>query len=452
MANARKGRDLTEGSIQAHIVRMAAPMSLGIVAMMLVGVVDAYWVGRLGTVQQAAVQFVTPVAMMVLSVSIGLGAGAVSVVSRAAGRGSQDRVRRVATDAVTLAFIAVGIVSVIGIILIDPIFIAMGASEAMMPFVREYMTIWFIGIVFVVGPMVASNILRALGDAIVPSLVMIIAAVINLILDPIMIFGWGIIPAMEVQGAALATLISNMIAFFIAFAVMIFRENLMDLSFPGWDEIFYNWREIARIGAPAAGSNTIGPFSSALVLATVARYGESAVAGFGVAIRIESFVIIPLFALSGTIGAIVGQNGGAGLDARVRETFMNSFQFCFIWSMAMALLLVVSGPWLAAAFLPSEEAQDVARLYWMIVPFSVVGYGIAMAGSAGFNGLGRPLIGVAMNVLRGLILIVPLALLGSAFGGMNGLIWGMFIANLVAGVLIVLYVRRTSALTAVDSR
>ncbi|MFP4518124.1 MAG: MATE family efflux transporter [Oceanicaulis sp.] len=450
MAAGRSSRDLTQGDVFGHIVRMVAPMSFGIVAMFLVGVVDSYWVGKLGTAQQAAVQFVFPVTMMVMSVAIGLGAGAVSVVARAAGRGDGERTRRVATDAVTLSFFIVAVVSAIGVALIDPLFRAMGATQEMMPHVRDYMLIWFAGIVFVVGPMVASNILRALGDAILPAAIMVVAAIINMGLTPVFIFGWGPVPEMAVQGAALSSLISNFIVFLIAIALLIFRENLLDLSWPGFHEIFWNWREILRVGAPAAGSNLIGPAANAIVLASVARFGEAAVAGFGVAMRVEAFFIIPLFALSGAIGPITGQNGGAGLTDRVREAFFKSFAFCLAWGTVMAVILFFAGEHLAPLFLPSEDGQRVAGVFWDIAPFAVFGYGVAMAASAGFNGLGRPLYGVAVNAARGFVLIAPLAWLGGTLGGATGAVWGLFAGNLIIGVGAAVYVLRFAPLTAED--
>lgn len=449
MAAGRSARDLTQGPVFGHILRLLVPMSAGIVAMMLVGVADAYWVGKLGTAQQAAVQFVFPVSMLVMSLAIGLGAGAVSVVARAAGRGDGGRTRRVATDAVTLSLIVVAAVSALGVLVIDPVFRAMGATEAMMPFVRDYMVIWFAGIVFVVGPMVASNILRALGDAVIPSLIMISGAAINMVLDPLFIFGFGPIPAMAVQGAALATLISNMIVFVIAMGVLIFRENLLDLSWPGFDEIFWNWREIARIGAPAAGSNMLGPLSNSIVIAAVARSGEAAVAGFGVAMRVEALLMIPLFALSGSIGPVTGQNGGAGHTDRVREAFAKSFLFCAVWGLGVGVVLFLAGDYIAPLFLPSADGQGVAEIYWDIAPFAVAGYGVAMAAAAGFNGLGRPLYGVAVNIVRGLILIAPLAWIGGLVGGVPGVIWGVFAGNAIIGIGAAYFVLRRAPLSAV---
>lgn len=452
MAATRKNRDLTQGPVFGHMMRMVIPMSFGIVAMMLVGIVDAYWVGRLGTVEQAAVQFVFPMTMAVMSIAIGLGAGAVSVVARAAGRGDGERTKRVATDAVVLALIVTAITSAIGIALVDPIFRLMGATDAMMPHVRDYMVIWFAGIIFMVGPMIASNILRALGDAILPSVIMIIAAVLNMILDPILIFGLGPIPAMEVQGAALATLIANLVVFIVAMAIMIFREKIIDLSWPGFSEMLWNWREVARIGAPAAGSNMINPIAMTLVFAAAARFGEPVVAGFGVAGRVEALALIPLFALSGSIGAITGQNGGAGREDRVREAFRSAFLFCAGWGAAMAVLLALLAYPLAWLFLPSEEARAMARLTWWIAPVTMGGYGIAMAASAGFNGLGRPLLGVAINLMRGFGLLVPLVWLGSAAFGPAGMISGYALTNVIAGAVIAFLVLRYAPMSAVESK
>lgn len=172
----RQAHDLTQGSVFGHIIRMVMPMSFGILAMMLVGIIDTFWVGTLGTAQQAAVQMSFPVTMLVMSVSIGLGAGAVSAVSRAAGRKDGTSIPRISTDALSLSIISVGLVSILGIVFVEEIFAALGASESMMPHVVDYMTVWFAGILLIVGPMVASNILRALGNATVPSLMMIAAA------------------------------------------------------------------------------------------------------------------------------------------------------------------------------------------------------------------------------------------------------------------------------------
>lgn len=450
----RASRDMTQGPVFGHILRMVIPMSFGIVAMMLTGVVDTYWVGMLGTPQQAAVQMSFPVTMLVMSVAIGLGAGAVSVVSRAAGEKDESSIRRTSTDALTLSVLAVGAVSVLGIFFIEPMFRALGASETMMPHVVDYMQVWFGGIVLIVGPMVASNILRALGNAVLPSVMMMGAAVVNMVLDPFFIFsefmglpglGWG------VSGAALATVAANAVTFLLIGWYLVVREKLIDFSWHGFDELFHNWGEIARVGAPAAASNTFNPFALTVVMSGLgmAQFGDAAVAGIGVGARIEAFAIVPLFALSASIGPVTGQNGGAGLTDRVRRAFVTSFMFCIGWSLAMAAILFAAQGWLAPAFLPSEAGQAVARTYWTLVPVTIAGYGITMAASAGFNGLGRPSFGVMITSGRALLLMAPFAVVGAILADAPvGVIAGVALANIIAGVATMTYVLRWAPMEA----
>ena len=435
----RASRDMTTGPVFGHISRMMIPMSFGIVAMMLTGVIDTYWVGTLGTAQQAAVQMSFPVTMLVMSVAIGLGAGAVSVVSRAAGEKDDSVIKRTATDALSLSILAVGAVSILGILFIEPIFRTLGASETMMPHVLDYMSVWFAGIVLIVGPMVASNILRALGNAVLPSMMMIGAAVVNMVLDPFFILdefmglpglGWG------VSGAALATVAANAVTFILISLYLVFREKLIDFSWNGFDDLFHNWGEIARVGAPAAASNTFNPFALTVVMSGLgmAQFGDAAVAGVGVGARLEAFAIVPLFALSASIGPVTGQNGGAGITSRVREAFAKSFLFCMAWSLSLGAVIFLTQQWLAPAFLPSEMGQDVARTYWSFVTLTIGGYGITMAASAGFNGLGRPSFGVMITSSRAVMMAIFAVTGGMVMDAPIGVILGIALANILSGV------------------
>ncbi|WP_417493021.1 MATE family efflux transporter [Maricaulis sp.] len=451
----RTAHDMTQGPVFGHVLRMLVPMSFGILAMMLVGIVDTYWVGTLGTAQQAAVQMSFPVTMLVMSVSIGLGAGAVSAVSRAAGRKDASSIPRIATDAMTLSLLSVGAVSTLGIIFVEPIFRALGASATMLPHVVDYMTVWFGGIVLIVGPMVASNILRALGNALVPSLMMIAAAVFNLILDPIFILDdvFGLFPGLGwgVSGAALATVAANALTFAMVGWYLVFKEKLIDFGWSDLGEVWHHWRDIARVGLPASISNIFNPIAMTVAMSglAMARFGDAAVAALGVAGRIEAFAIVPLFALSASIGAVTGQNGGGDRLDRVREAFRSSFLFCIGWSLAIAIVLWLCAGLLAGAFLPSEAGQATAVFYWRIVPLTIAGYGITIAASAGFNGLGRPGHGMAITAGRALGLMVPGVLLGAYWlDAPEGVIWGVAFANITAGVLAGLYVLTRAPMTA----
>lgn len=451
----RSAHDMTEGPIFGHIVRMIMPMSFGIFAMMLVGIIDTYWVGTLGTAQQAAVQMSFPVTMLVMSVSIGLGAGAVSAVSRAAGRKDGTSISRISTDAMTLTLLSVGAVSLLGMLFVEPIFRALGASATMLPHVVDYMTVWFAGIVLIVGPMVAGNILRALGNTVVPSIMMMAASAVNLVLDPIFILDdvFGLFPGLGwgVSGAALATVAANAVTFLMVLWYLVVREKLIDFKWEDLGEVWHHWMDIARVGIPACISNIFNPVAMTVAMSglAMARFGDAAVGGLGVAGRVEAFAIVPLFALSACIGAITGQNGGADRLDRVREAFRKAFLFCIAWGLGVAAILWIGADWIAAAFLPGEEGRAAAVDYWRIASLTIGGYGITIAASAGFNGLGRPAHGMAITAGRALGLMIPLVLIGSfVFNTPQGVILGIAAANVLAGSLTALFVFTRAKMTA----
>ncbi len=444
IANGRQKRDLREGPVMAHLIRLGIPMTIGIVAVMSAAVVDTYYISRLGTVPLAAISFCVPVLFALQSLSIGLGIGASSVVSRAAGEGSRDHLARLVTDALMLAVLIVATVSVVGALSVEPLFKLLRASPELMPGIKAYMNIAFIGAAFIVGPMVAGNILRALGDARLPGMTMVAGAVINLILDPFLIFGIGPFPRMELAGAALATVLSNVVAVLVMGWIMVRREKLILLHIPPWKELKESWGEVLRIGLPAIGTNLISPISMAIITAVFASFGYAAVAGLGVAGRIEFLFAIPLLALSASIGPITGQNGGAGKLDRVREAFNASFRIVFIWTAFTAILLFVLSGFIARIFSSDPDVVAISRLYLMVLPITAAGYGVVITAAAGFNALGRPLPGLLMSFVRSIILSSFGAWVGGHFYGLHGAIAAMAMANVVVGLAAWFWVRQAS--------
>ena len=189
--------------------------------------VDTYFVGRLGAVPLAAMSYTFPVIMILGSISHGLGVGISSVVSRAIGSGDHHRVQRLTTDGLILAFMVVVVASLCGIMTIRPLFSLLGAREQTLKLIYQYMFIWYLGIPFVIVPMAGNNAIRATGDALTPSIVMIVAVVVNLGLDPILIFGLGPFPAMGISGAALATVLARFTTLPISLGILVFREKLI---------------------------------------------------------------------------------------------------------------------------------------------------------------------------------------------------------------------------------
>ena len=250
---------LTEGPVGKTLFMLTGPMLVGHLSMILFNLADTYFVGQLGTDQLAALSFTFPVVMVLASLAIGMGIGATSVISRTIGEGDFDKVRRYATDSLILSIILVIAVSTIGILTIEPLFRLLGAGPQVLPLIRQYMIVWYPGMMFVVVPMVGNSIIRAAGDTVTPTVVMLIAVAVNLTLDPLLIFGWGPFPRLEIAGAAIATLIARSTTFTISLLVLHYRYRMLTRRRPRLHTLLASWRRILFVALPASGSRIIAP-------------------------------------------------------------------------------------------------------------------------------------------------------------------------------------------------
>lgn len=428
-------RDLTSGPVRGHLMHLGAPMVLGIIAVMAISLADAWFVGQLGLEPLAAISFTFPVVFSIASVAIGLGAGAASVVSRAIGTGDRHRVERLATDSLILSVLVVAVLSTLGWFTIRPLFSLMGAEGQVLDYIVEYMQIWYLGMPFLVVPMVANSLIRADGDSRIPSLMMVFAAIANIGLNPIFIFGIGPVPEMGIQGAAVATVIARALSMVLAL-IIVFRHRLVTLERPAWQELTQSWLQIAQVGLPAALSNVINPVSVGIITAALARLGPEVVAGFGVATRVETLAAIPMLALSSAIGPIAGQNWGRGQRDRVRDTLLDCYRFNVLWAVIMALFFWLFGEQVVAWFTDEPAVQEVMVQYLWVVPISLAGYGAVICAGAAFNAIGRAFVGMGFYLVRSGLFYVPMGVVASLFLPAYGVFVALALANIVSALII----------------
>jgi putative MATE family efflux protein len=423
---------------------MTVPMLLGITTLMAQSFIDTYFLGMVGDRALAAYSFGFPILMIVTSIAIGLGAGTSSVVARAIGSDDHSRAKRLATDSMILSFLITGFVAAVGMLTINPLFRAIGAPEDMLPMIHSFMMILYSAVPFIVLGMVGTASMRATGDTRLPSKLMIGAAILNVILDPIFIFGLGPIPALGLNGAAIAGLISRGSFFLATLYFLTYRLDLVDLDKPDPIEMRRSWRDILHVGLPAAGTNAIVPIGLTLITAMIADFGPKAVAGFGVASRVESMVLVLYYALSAIIGPFVGQNLSAGKEDRIQTSLRLCAGFCIASGLFIAGGLALLSGFLPTLFSESPEVINVAKTFLWIAPISYGAYGIVMVVNAAFNGLGNPMPGVMISVTRILILYVPLAFAGKALFGIAGIFGAYAVANMLSGVLGFFWARRAA--------
>ena len=313
-------------------------------------------------------------------------------------------------------------------------FTLLGAPADLLPDLRAYMLVWYASSLFLIVPMMLNGVLRAHGDAIAARNVMILSAIINGILDPILIFGWGPIPALGLQGAALATGISRAITFVYALVVAA-RLNALDLHLPKLSVFIDSVRTILRVGVPATLTNVLGPIATAAVTAIVATHGAAAVAAYGIGARMDALMLIPAIALSSGLSPFVGQNWGARLTGRVREAIRFSALFSLAWGVFAAGVMIFTAPWIAGIFTDDPEVVGGVVSYLRIVPIGYAAYGVLMMVSSAFNAVDHATRSTVLSSLRSLVFAVPLAYLGSVYAGVPGVYAGLAASSLIAAVV-----------------
>jgi putative MATE family efflux protein len=423
-------------------------MIFGVIGMQAFNLVDTFFVGKLGVHELAAMSFTFPVVLTVGGIALGLGLGASAVISRAIGEGDRHRVRRLTTDSLTLSVLIVALFVAAGLLSIGPVFRLLGASEDLLPLVRQYMTVWYPGMLFVVVPMVGNNAIRATGDTKTPGVIMLIAAVANGCLDPLFIFGIGPFPRLELAGAALATVIGRSITFTVALWVLGRRDRMLTREWPGFAAVWESWRGILYIGLPSALTNIAVPLGVGFITRIVSGYGAAAVAGFGVASRVETFSFTFVMALRSVVAPFVGQNWGAGEFPRLVRGIRLSHAFAMAWGGLMLVLLGAFARPVASVFNSAPEVVATTALYLWIVPLSYGLRGVHFVATAALSVLRRPIDAAALTVLQFFGLYFPLALIGSHLLGLRGVFGAASIANLIAGTLAYLWLRRIIAMRA----
>ena len=433
---------LLQGPVGKTLISLAMPMAFGIVAIILFTVVDTFYVGRLGAEQLAAMGFTFPISYIVMSIAMGLSVGTSSTIARAIGEGHQLKVQRLATDGLGLAFVIVTCFSLIGLTNLNTIFSMIGAKGEILELISDYMIPWCLGVGLLVIPMVGNGALRATGDTKTPATIMVIAGIVNIVLDPFLIFGIGPFPRLELQGAALATVVSWGVTFAASLWILGKREGMIRLPIFDPKHTFDSWKQILHIGVPAAGANMMEPLSMAVITRMISEYGKEAVAAFGVGGRLEALSLIGIWALSMAMTPFVGQNFGAGNCDRVRAALRFGVKFSLVWGgVTFTVLYFLSGI-IAPIFNDNKAVIASVILFLQIIPISYAMYGVSTLVNSTFNALGKPLQASLVIILHLFVFVLPLAYLGSKVYGLKGIFVGITVGNAVVGIIAYLMVQK----------
>ncbi len=418
------------GSIPRHVLVMTSTGAIGLVSIFLAELIDVLFLSMLGDVEVlAAIGYSGPLVFLTVAFSIGLSIATVSLVAPALGAGERDRARRISGSVHVFTLIASAVLSLALVPFLPWLLGLIGAKSRTADHAFDYLAIVVPSLPPLALAMTSSAVLRSLGDARRAMHVTLGAAVVVVVLDPILIFWMGL----GLQGAAIATVLSRIAIMGIGLHA-VWRVHGM-IERPTLENLRIDAGPVLTIALPAMATNAATPIANAIVTAAFAPYGDSAVAGWAVIGRIQPVAFGFVFAMSGSVGPIIGQNLGAGLHGRMREAFAASLRIAAAYTVAAWAMLALAAPLVISVFKASGEGAALIQLYclWLAPVF---GFQSALfIANAVFNTLGRPRVATLVNWARAILGTLPFTAVGGVVAGAPGVLAG----NLVGGALFAMF-------------
>jgi putative MATE family efflux protein len=419
----------TEGSTLRHVLIMTATGSVGLMAIFIVDLLNLFYISLLGQQElAAAIGYAGTILFVATSVGIGVSIGISALVSRAIGARDRERARHLSASGLVLMAIAMALLSLVFLLLMDPTLRLLGAAGETKRLAERYLAITLPSNVFLGVGMACSGILRSVGDARRAMWVTLAGGLVAAVVDPILIFAMGL----GLDGAAWATNLSRVTLTVVGLHGAVRIHDLV--ARPSMKRCWTDAATLSTIAGPAVLTNLATPVGNGYVTAALAPHGDAAVAAWAIIGRIIPVAFGAIFALSGSIGPIIGQNLGARRFDRVRGVINDSMLLIIGYVLVLWALLALSQDGVVAMFAATGEAASLLRFYCTVVAGTFLFFGMLFVANAAFNTLGFPLLATLFNWGRATLGIIPFAMIGGQWYGAHGVLLGQGIGGVLFGV------------------
>ncbi len=435
-------KDFTKMPITKAIITLAVPLMLTNLIMVFYQAVDAFWVGQLGKEAVAGIALSFPIFFVINSVSMGFVSAISSIIALYKGQNNQEKINYYATQAISLASISGIIIGIIGFIFAGQIVGLIGADPAVNLQATQYLSIIFLGTIFLFAYNVISGALRGVGEVKIFMLFALGGLIINFFIDPIFMFGGFGLPAMKIAGTAWATIIIQGIS---CVAILIWLQNKDHLlKFDKKDLVPHlaSVKRLFKLGAPSSVEFLSRSIGMVLMTGIIASFGTVAIAAYGIGMRVGSFALIPSFGLSLAINVIIAQNLGAGKNEQIKQIIKTGMIFSFLFLTIVSLPLLLFPEQLSSLFISGEpEVLSEAILFTQIFALSLGLLGAQIVIVSSYRGSGKTK--TAMNLALSYIVIqlVSALILANLFGLFG--VWVSYpVANLIMLIITQIYYRK----------
>ncbi len=425
----------TEGSITKSIFALAIPIVLSNLLQTAYQLTDTFWVGRLGANALASVSLSFPIIFLIISLGGGFGTAGAILVAQFKGKEATREVNHIAGQTFLMMFFVSIILAVIGIIFSPLIITLMGADKLVMLDAVSYMKISFFGMIFTFIYFAFQSLMRGVGDVKTPMYIVLFTVLLNLVLDPLFIFGFGIFPPMGVTGAAVATLVAQAISATIGIWLLMNGKHEIKLQYSNFTPDFSLIKKIFRLGLPSSLEQSGRALGMLAMTFIVAYFGTTIIASYGIGMRILSFIIIPSIGLAMATSTLVGQNIGAGKIERAEKIAKRSMLAGFLIMGISGLILFIFSREITMAFIPNDEAVIKEGSYLVRVLSVTFGFVSLQQITTGvLRASGKTITAMMLTITSLWLLRFPIAIFFAFYTqySFRGVWWSFPIANIIS--------------------
>lgn len=436
--DAGANNSLISGNLTKGVFKLAGPMFVSAILQNVQSLIDLFWVGRLGSQPVAALGIGVTLLMMLFPIAMGISTGTVALVSQLCGAGRHEDASEVAGQSLSLGLVMGAVTGLVGWFFAGKMCLLLGGSAEIAEIGGKYLRIYFIGSFSIFVLIMGNSILQGSGNTVLPMIALLLANILNIILDPILIFGIFGCPKLGVQGAAMAAVISDVIAASLVVGFLTRGVGRVRVRPAQWRIRPAMAMSILRIGMPASGQLFARTLMQVVLIKVVAFYGTAAIAAYSIGMRIHQISLMPAFALGNASATMMGQNLGAGKPERARNAAWVATVIDVGIMLALSVIFVAFAPLFIAIFDKNPEVVRIGSHYLMTVsPFYIFTAFAIVLGRA-LSGAGRTMATMVITIVALWGIQVPLAIILSRVFGMNtqGVWWAISIANTIHGLLI----------------
>ncbi len=426
------------------LFNMAIPMVVSMLMQALYNIVDSAFVGMYSTHALEAVSIAFPIQNLMIAFATGTGVGINALLSRHLGEKKFEAADTTANTGLFLAICSYILFAILGLTIVRPFFSMQSDIAEVVNYGEEYLTVILLCGFGIFGEITNERLLQATGRTVYSMITQGTGAVLNIILDPIMIFGYCGMPALGVKGAAIATVIGQCVAFILAliFNIKVNKEvniRISKIFKPQLHEII----KIYEIGIPSIIMTSITSFLTVGMNLILKKFSEDAITVFGVYFKLNSFVFMPVFGLNNGMVPILSYNYGAKKHDRIIKTVRLGMSCAVIYMLAGLAVFEIMPDKLLMIFSASENVMNIGVTALRIIALSFIFAGIGIVSSTVFQSIGNPLHSLLVSVLRQLVIILPVAYLLSLTGSVSNVWWSYPIAEVASFILSVFFLRKT---------